>query len=120
MNKIKATQKEMRENHFIIQISYCLAENLLHYEKPIAYSSGAYGWACDYYLVNGSVISTGYRPIISKNTTASYEMIKDYDRKAELIRINGTNYEQTKQAINTLLCEFVEKAKENYRQEQNK
>jgi hypothetical protein len=115
MNKIKATKKEMRENYFIIGISYCLAQNLLHYERPIAYSSGVYGWACDYYLVNGVVISTGYSPLSSKNAVASYQMIKDYDKKAEIIRINGSNYDQTKEAINTLLCEFVEQAKKNAR-----
>jgi hypothetical protein len=119
MNKIKATKRDMRENHFIIAISYCLAQDLLAYEKPIAYSVGAYGWACDYYLINGAVISTGHSPLSSKNTKATYDMIKDYDNKALFIRNNGT-YGQRANAINTLLCEFVEKAKENYRQEQTK
>ena len=115
MNKIKATKIDMRENHFIIGISYCLAENLLQYERPIAYSGGVYGWACDYYLINGAIISTGYSPLTNKNTLASYEMIKDYDKKAEMIIHNGGNYDQRKEAINTLLCEFVEKAKQNAR-----
>ena len=119
MNKIKATKKEMRENYFIIGISYCLAENLLQYQKPIAYSSGSYGWACDYYLVNGTVISPGYSPLSSKNAVGSYQMIKDYDKKAEIIRTNGGNYDQRREAVNTLLCEFVEQAKKNAIKEHN-
>jgi hypothetical protein len=110
----------MRDNYFIIGISYCLAQNLLAYENPIAYSVGTYyGWACDYYLVNGAVISTGYSPLSSKNAVASYEMIKDYDKKAEIIRTNGGNYDQRREAINTLLCEFVEQAKKNAIKEHN-
>ena len=119
MNKIKATKREMRDNYFIIGIGYCSADWLLDNERPIAYSVGVYGWACDYYEVDGVVISTGYSPLNSKNALASYEMIKSYDGKASLILENGGNHEQKKNAIKMLLIEFVREAKRNSIKEHN-
>jgi hypothetical protein len=104
----------MRENYFIIGISYCLAQNLLAYENPIAYSVGAYGWACDYYLVDNVIISTGYSPLENKNTKTDYEMIKSYDNKALLIMSSsGADYDQKRNALKLLLSEFVQQAKDN-------
>jgi hypothetical protein len=119
MNKIKTTKREMRDNYFIIGVGYCKAQWLLNYENPIAYSVGAYGWACDYYEVDGVVISTGYSPLNSKNALASYEMIKSYDDKASLILENGGNHEQKKNALKMLLIEFVREAKRNSIKEHN-
>ena len=119
MNKIKATKRDMRDNYFIVGIGYCQAQWLLNYESPIAYSVGTYGWACDYYEVEGVVISTGYSPLNSKNAVASYEMIKAYDDKASLILSNGGNYEQNKNAVKMLLIEFVRQAKRNKIKEYN-
>ena len=59
--KFKATKKAMKDNYYyIIGIGYCDAQYLLQDEKPIAYSAGVYGWQCDYYDVDGVLISTGY------------------------------------------------------------
>jgi hypothetical protein len=80
---------------------------------------GTYGWACDYYEIEGVVISTGYSPLNSKNALASYEMIKSYDGKASLILENGGNHEQKKNAIKMLLIEFVREAKRNSIKEHN-
>jgi hypothetical protein len=119
MNKIKATKRDMRDNYFIIGVGYCKAQFLLNYETPVAYSSGVYGWACDYYEIDGVVISTGYSPLNSKNALASYEMIKSYDDKASLILSNGGTYDQKRIAIKTLLIEFVREAKRNSIKEHN-
>jgi hypothetical protein len=120
MNKIKATKRDMRDNHFIIGIGYCKAQYLLNYENPIAYSVRVEGWACDYYEVEGVVISTGYSSLKSKNTLTSHEMIKSYDDKASLIISNGGDYEQKKNAVKMLLIEFVREAKKNKIKEYNK
>ena len=119
MNKIKATKKDMRDNYFIIGFGYCQADWLLNYEKPIAYSSGVYGWECDYYDIEGVFISTGYSPLSDKNTLASYKMIKSYNDKANLIISNGGNYEQKRDAVKLLLIEFVREAKRNKIKEYN-
>jgi hypothetical protein len=119
MNKIKATKRDMRDNYFIIGIGYCNAQWLLNYENPVAYSVGQYGWACDYYDVDGVVISTGYSPLNNKNTLVSYEMIKSYNNKASLIISIGANYEQTRDAVKMLLIEFVREAKRNKIKEYN-
>jgi hypothetical protein len=113
MKKIKATKRDMRENHYIIGIDYCKAQYLLTHERPIAYSSGVYGWACDYYLVDNVVISTGSSPLKNKNTKTDYEMIKSYDNKALLIiSSSGADYDQKRNALKLLLSEFIEQAKQ--------
>lgn len=104
--KFKATKKEMKEGYnTIISIGYCNAQSLLRDKSPIAYSSGIYGWACDYYDVDGVLISTGYSPI---GTRADYNIIRKYNNKAEKINYNyNLNYEQQKNQVNKLLNEFI-------------
>lgn len=64
-------------------MGYCEGQNLLNYRSPFAYSCGVYGWSCDYYDVNGVLISTGYQPISSKNTLEpNYKLIREFDDKA--------------------------------------
>jgi hypothetical protein len=113
VNKIKVSKKVMRDNYYILGVSYCGAQHLLKGVDPVAYSVGVYGWACDYYDVEGVIISTGYSPLSSKNIKASYEMIKDYDDKARLIYDNGGNYQQKIDAIKTLRHEFINMVKNN-------
>jgi hypothetical protein len=114
MNKIKATKKDMRTNYYIISVGYCKLQNLLRHEEPIAFSVGQYGWDCDYYEIDGVIISTGYRPIMSQRTSTDFDMNLDYDSKAEMIIHNGSDYLQTKNALRTLLVDFVNRAKYNY------
>lgn len=118
MYKIKAMKKEMSRNYYVISIGYCKAEALLHYEDPVAYSAGSLGWACDYYCINGVVISTGYAPIGSRNTKADYQMIEEYNNKASQIVYNGTNgLEEKQKAVAELLHRFVETAVAKAREE---
>lgn len=114
MNKIKATKKDMRTNYYIISVGYCKLQNLLRREEPIAYSVGQYGWDCDYYEIDGVIISTGYRPIPSKHTSTNYDMNLDFDAKAEMILNNHGDYLQTKNALRTLLVEYVNMAIANF------
>lgn len=82
--KLKATKKEMKEGYYrIIGIGYCDAQFLLSNEKPFAYSCGLYGWKCDYYDIDGILISTGYDYIETKNARQDYNLIREYDKKAE-------------------------------------
>ena len=103
--KLRATKKEMKEGYYkIISIGYCDAQYLLNYENPIAYSSGVDGWACDYYDINGVLISTGYSPLSSKNTLDDYKLIREYDQKASEM--------DTKEERTALLHEFISKVTE--------
>ena len=77
--KIKVTKKYIRENsNKIIKLHYCEAQTLLRYENPFAYSTRIYGWSCDYYDVNGVIISTGYSPI---GDNVDHELISEYEKK---------------------------------------
>lgn len=103
MNKIKATKSEMRKNYRILSVGYCDLQHLLAFSRPVAYSAGVYGWACDYYDIEGVIISTGYSPIASKNTVCDYETIRFYDKCAEQVN--------TKEEVEKLLSEFIKKVK---------
>lgn len=109
--KIKASKKDIRNNsNKILKIGYCNIQTLLYYENPFAYSTGTYGWACDYYNVNGVIISTGYNPI---GDYVDYKLCKEYEDKARKIVYNNydESHEVKKDKVTKLLSEFIQKAK---------
>lgn len=113
--KFKATKKSMREDYNrIISIGYCGAQHLLNYESPIAYSAGVYGWACDYYDIDGVLISTGYSPLAAKNMKRDYSIARRYDKEAEKIihdHDSGLTWEEKRTKVRGLLAAFVEEMK---------
>ena len=104
--KFKTTKKAMRENYdTILKIGYCNIQNLLQYENPIAYSTRAEGWACDYYEVGNVLISTGYAPI---GESVPYDLQMEYNKKAG--NLYHKNYETKKRLLKELLIQFVDEA----------
>lgn len=115
MNKVKVSMKDMRDNYYVIGIPYCKAQFLLSYQNPVAYSSGVYGWNCDYYDIDNVVISTGYRYINNKRTDYDYDLLTEYDNQARKISSNyDIPYDDRIKQVNALLSEFIELAKYNY------
>lgn len=109
--KLRTTKKEIKESAYhIIGISYCKAQHLLSYKEAFAYSAGVYGWACDYYNIDGVIISTGYSYIDNKNTIKNYDLLKKYESKAEKIHYNyELSHKQQTKKIDKLLKEFINK-----------
>lgn len=109
--KFKATKKEMRQYNKIISIGYGDAQYLLSNQSPIAYSAGVYGWSCDYYDIDGILISTGYQPLKAKNTsdtTENYNLLLKLDKQAREISHNyKIDYEKQKKQIDKLLSKFI-------------
>lgn len=107
--KFKTTKKAMNANYnHIIRIGYCSAQNLLSYLKPIAYSVRAEGWACDYYEVDGVLISTGYAPIGCKNMKYNYPDLEKAEGIARGIHCNySLKYDEQKEQVAALLKEFI-------------
>tara|TARA_Y100000310_G_C20337792_1_gene648341 strand:+ start:34 stop:423 length:390 start_codon:yes stop_codon:yes gene_type:complete len=121
MIKLRATRKEMKENHYrVIGAGYCELQHLLKYKHPLAYSSGVYGWNCDYYYIYEgynvldakTLIATGYRGVWSRNTTASEKLIREYDDKAcRVLSDNTVSQDLEEEIVHQLLVEFIQKAK---------
>ncbi len=107
--KLEITKKAIRDlDQTILKIGYCSAQYLLRFQPKFAYSAGKYGWSCDYYEVNGVIISTGYFPI---GKEVEYKLVQEYDDKArEICNDHSRSYEDQKTAVNTLLYELIEKA----------
>lgn len=113
--KYKTTQKAIKENYRnIIEVGYCELYYLLLYENPVAYNSGVYGWNFDIYEIDSNAaICTGYRPI--GNIKPNYATIKEYNLKASGI-LNNSERVNTKEEIEKLLQEFIEKVIEEEEQ----
>ena len=110
--KLKATKKQIKENAgLILSIGYCNLQSLLNCKSRFAYSCGQNGWSCDYYDINGVVISTGYAPI---GTPVKYDIVKQYESMAEKIRYDyNMPYEQRVSELDKLIHDFIMEAKEN-------
>lgn len=107
--KYLTTKKAVRAGYaHIIGTGYCSLQNLLYFRDPVAYSTRAEGWACDYYDFSHTVISTGYAPLTTVNATVSYERVRYYDGKAgAIIAQYDKPYEQRKAEVEELLQAFV-------------
>ena len=101
--KFKTTKKAMQNNYnTILKVGYCNIQNLLKYQEPIAYSTRAEGWACDYYKVGNVIISEGYSPI---GKPVNYDLQQKYNNAAAKL-----GWEQKEEVYN-LLLQFVEEAR---------
>lgn len=113
MIKLKATKKEMKEHYFhILSVGYCSMQSLLNEQRPLAYSAGTKGWACDYYEVECVLISTGYAPLPSRNMTEDYSVIEEYENKSLKIDEISLPYIERREKKAVLLKELIEKLKE--------
>ena len=104
--KLLTTKKLMRDSYDrIISIGYGDAQNLLHYKTPFAYSQRA----CDYYDVDGVLISTGYRPLNEKNIRRDNVLLCDYNQQARLIRLdNDLSFTEKISLIDELLDSYIQ------------
>ena len=111
MIKLKATKKEMRKHWYILSAGYCSMQSLLNEQRPLAYSTRAEGWACDYYEVDDVLISTGYAPLSNKNMIEDYCIIKEYENKALETDFLFLHLDERKAKKEALLKELVNKLK---------
>lgn len=107
--KLKTTKTAIKQGfNTVISIGYCDLQNLLDYISPFAYSAGIYGWSCDYYEIGNVCISTGYQPI---GQSINYDLIREYETRAEKIKYNSSlDYSEKKAQVTELLNEFIKKA----------
>lgn len=105
--KFKTTKKAIKSRFpNIYNVGYRNIQSLLRYCEPFAYSSGAYGWSCDYYdLGCGIVLSSGYSCI---GQVVDYETLKKWEHAARYLISKGFSYEEEEQAITCLLYDFLE------------
>ena len=108
--KLKTTKNQVKNSFVnIVSIGYCDIQYLTYYKRPFGYSCGVYGWACDYYDIDGVCLSTGYSPI-GKN--ANYELMRKYEAKAQKIVTDyNIKYELKVKKVNKLLIDFINKSK---------
>jgi len=106
--KFRVTKKAVREGYpKILAAGYCSMQHLLRGREPIAYSTSAYGWDCNYYEAGPLLISTGYRP--ARGTVAAdYTLIKRYEDAAREVWTSAKDYETKKAEAEEILKKFVE------------
>jgi hypothetical protein len=79
MVKVRINVKEGRKSDYYC--NYCDLQTLLVHEIPWAYSVRREGWACDYYDIDGVIISTGYTPHGKKRIP--YEICRKYEKLSD-------------------------------------
>ena len=107
--KTKATKKYIRElygDKNIINIGYCNLQNLLHFETPAYYCTRAEGWACDCYIVNDYIITTGYAPF--GKIQPAYSIQKKFDDAAYKVFKQYKKHETKQKHVTALLNKFIE------------
>jgi len=114
--KLLTTKKLMRDSYNrIISIGYGDAQYLLHYKIykiPFAYSRRVEGWACDYYDVDGVLISTGYSPLNEKNMRRDNVLLCDYNQQARIILLdNDLSLAEKRSLIDDLLDSYIHQVK---------
>jgi len=104
--KLQTTKKQILQNFgTVISIGYCDAQYLTYYLSPFAYSSGVYGWACDYYQIGNKCLSTGYSPIGQK---IDYKLLRQAETKAQkIVNDSKIKYETKNKKLNTLLTNLL-------------
>ena len=101
--KIKTTKKSFKGKR-VLRVGYAKLQHLLKDRDAFAYSSGVYGWACDYYHLNGFIVSTGYQPTGSR---IDYATLEEYDNTArEILNNTETDHETKTLQLETLINDF--------------
>ena len=102
--KFRTTKKEiLNKYNNVIKVGYCKAQYLLNCEDAFAYSSGVNGWACDYYDIDGVIISTGYAPI---GKEADCNTVKKYNNEARALKY--ANYDEYRNELRKLISKFID------------
>ena len=112
--KLKTTKSNIRNNFCtVLTAGYCEIEYLLNYCNPFAYSTGVYGWSCDFYQpsskFSGVCIATGYNTERLGGKRINYELVKEYEQKARELFLDYSQMNK-REALNNLIDEFIEKA----------
>lgn len=105
--KFKTTAKAIRANSIDpIAIGYCDTQYLFRNRKPVAYTSGVYGWNFDVYEIGNHTFCTGYRGMIGRSPSVS---VREWEKKAETIWSweNNISYEEKCAEAEKLLNEFL-------------
>ena len=101
--KLKASKKEFKGLN-VLRVGYCKLQYLLQYKQPFAYSSGVNGWSCDYYDLDGVIISTGYQPI---GKQVNNEAVATYEDIARKVSSGALDYKEKEKLIDNLIKDFV-------------
>ena len=107
MIKNKTTKKAIKNRYSkIYNVGYCNIQSLLRHCEPFAYSSGAYGWSCDYYDMGGGVIiCTGYSCIGEK---IDRDILIEWENKAKNICLQNLPQEEGREALDDLVYKFLD------------
>ena len=101
--KLKASKRDFKSER-VLKVGYCKVQFLFNERDAFAYSSGIYGWACDYHKADGFYVSTGYNPI-GKETPETHKVCQRYDQLAR--EIKSYDYNERMEQLNQLRLAFA-------------
>lgn len=110
--KYKTTKKAVLNGYtYTIAAPYCTLQDILQYKEPIAYIANQYGWRADIYAIgDDTAIITGYEPC--GTIRPDHLQLQDWNDKARAILQQSPDVSTAKQALNALIADFLNWAKE--------
>ena len=113
--KLQTTKSNIKNNFCtVLTVGYCELQYLLNHSNAFAYSAVVYGWVCNYYTpstkYSGVCIATGYNTERLSGKRVNYALVQEYEQKAREIVYNYETQMNKREALNTLIDEFIEKA----------
>jgi len=106
--KLKATKRDFKGER-VLKVGYCKVQFLFPERDAFAYSSGVYGWACDYFKADGFYVSTGYNPI-GTLLPDTHKVCEKYDALASEV-FKELNYNQRINQLTQLRLAFSKEIK---------
>lgn len=106
--KYKTTRKAVVNGSArLVCAGYCDLYYLLRNHSATAYTCGVYGWNFDVFEVYGLTICTGYRGMPGRRANN----IREYEERAKaILHDDGKGWEERREAVEALLCEFCAQA----------
>ena len=109
---IKLTKKEVQENFACVSFdynTYCRFEEYLNAIGTRFFTSGVYGWNCNVYIFNDSIVLTaGYRPFGKRlSERALYELEKDLEKVKEGFKTGKLNFNEYRDNIKYYIFERI-------------
>lgn len=112
MAKQKAAMNICKGFDRVFSAPYCALQSICpeSFIQPRYYNSGVYGWNNDMYVINGVIITTGYRNLRGEEIPP--EIIEKYSEKAVAIKERYPFFSTWEETCNLLYASFADMARE--------
>lgn len=110
-NKVQTTSKQIKvAKPFVFAVPYCAVQQLLKYQDPALYNTGAQGWNCDFYPTSHPLagIVTGYNPYYACTHTMPNDICRKYEGLALELAQSATSVKDITKEYDDLIVQMLD------------